>query len=131
MGLHPRGPNVSFLRWQVRGAIMGMIKLLTAPIRSIVRFPLVQLAFVIVLITFLQAAHDKSFLGYIFNLLDALVDSSVRVRLWKKEARSASIRWRRHYLLPENQRGGMEAGLGSPASDQFTKAIERRRKWVY
>jgi len=58
---------------------MGMIKLLTAPIRSIVRFPLVQLAFVIVLITFLQAADDKSFLGYIFNLLDALVDSSVRV----------------------------------------------------
>ena len=58
---------------------MGMIKLLTAPIRSIVRFPLVQLAFVIVLITFLQAADDKSFLGYIFTLLDALVDSSVRV----------------------------------------------------
>jgi hypothetical protein len=58
---------------------MGMIKLLTAPIRSIVRFPLVQLALVIVLITFLQAADDKSFLGYIFNLLDALVDSSVRV----------------------------------------------------
>jgi hypothetical protein len=79
MELHPRGPNVSSLRWQVREAIMGMIKLLTAPIRSIVRFPLVQLAFVIVLITFLQAADDKSFLGYIVNLLDALVDSSVRV----------------------------------------------------
>jgi hypothetical protein len=63
----------------VRGAIMGMIKLLTAPIRSIVKFPLVQLALVIVLITFLQAADDKSFLGYVFNLLDGLVDSSVRV----------------------------------------------------
>src|SRR5260370_19440224 len=58
---------------------MGMIKLFTAPIRSIVRFPLVQLALVIVLITFLQAADDKSFLGYIFNLLDALVDSSVKI----------------------------------------------------
>src|SRR3979411_964598 len=58
---------------------MGVIKLLTAPIRSIVRFPLVQLALVIVLITFLQAADDKSFLGYIFNLLDALVDSSVKI----------------------------------------------------
>jgi hypothetical protein len=67
------------LRRQVQGATMGMIKLLTAPIRSIVRFPLVQLALVIVLITFLQAADDKSFLGYIFNLLDALVDSSVKI----------------------------------------------------
>jgi hypothetical protein len=31
---------------------MGMIKLLTAPIRSIVRFPLFQLAFVVALILF-------------------------------------------------------------------------------
>jgi len=56
-----------------------MIKLLTAPIRSIVRFPLVQLAFVVVLITFLQAADDKSVLGQLFTVLDALVDSTVRL----------------------------------------------------
>src|ERR1700681_2120676 len=56
-----------------------MIKLLTAPIRSIIRFPLVQLAFVVVLITFLQAADDKSVLGQLFTVLDALVDSTVRL----------------------------------------------------
>ena len=56
-----------------------MIKLLIAPIRSIVRFPLVQLAFVVVLITFLQAADDKSVLGQLFTVLDALVDSTVRL----------------------------------------------------
>ena len=56
-----------------------MIKLLTAPIRSIVRFPLVQLALVVVLITFLQAADDKSVLGELFTMLDALVDS-IKVR---------------------------------------------------
>jgi hypothetical protein len=58
---------------------MGMIKLLAAPIRSIVRFPLVQLAFVVVLITLLQAADDKSVFGQIFNILDKLVDSTVRL----------------------------------------------------
>jgi hypothetical protein len=58
---------------------MGMIKLLIAPIRSFIRFPLVQLALVIVLITFLQAADEKSVLGQIFNLLDAVVDWTVRV----------------------------------------------------
>jgi len=56
-----------------------MIKLLTAPIRSILRFPLVQLAFVVLLITFLQAADDKSVLGQLFTVLDALVDSTVRL----------------------------------------------------
>ena len=56
-----------------------MIKLLTAPIRSIVRFPLVQLAFVVVLITFLQAADDKSVLGQLFTVLDVLVDSTLRL----------------------------------------------------
>lgn len=58
---------------------MGFIKLLTAPIRSIVRFPLVQLAFVVALITLLQAADDKSLFGQIFNILDKLVNSTVRL----------------------------------------------------
>jgi hypothetical protein len=46
---------------------MGMIKLLAAPIRSIVRFPLFQLAVVVAVILLLQAADDKSALGQIFN----------------------------------------------------------------
>jgi hypothetical protein len=56
---------------------MGMIKLLAAPIRSIVRFPLFQLAVVVAVILLLQAADDKSALSQIFNGLDKLVDSTV------------------------------------------------------
>jgi hypothetical protein len=56
---------------------MGMIKLLAAPIRSIVRFPLFQLAVVVAVILLLQAAEDKSALGQIFNGLDKLVESTV------------------------------------------------------
>ena len=58
---------------------MGMIKLLAAPIRSIVRFPLFQLAVVVAVILLLQDADDKSVLGQIFNGLDKLVDSTVRL----------------------------------------------------
>lgn len=58
---------------------MGMIKLLAAPIRSIVRFPLFQLAIVVAVILLLQAADDKSAFGQIFNGLDKLVDSTVRL----------------------------------------------------
>ena len=58
---------------------MGVIKLLIAPMRSIVRFPLVQLAVVVTLITLLQAADDKSAFGQIFNGLVKLVDSTVRL----------------------------------------------------
>ncbi len=56
---------------------MGVIKLLAAPIRSIVRFPLFQLAVVVAVILLLQAADDKSALGQIFNGLDKLVESTV------------------------------------------------------
>jgi hypothetical protein len=58
---------------------MGLIKLLAAPIRSLVRFPLFQLAIVVAMITFLQAADDRSAFGQIFNGLDKLVDSTVRL----------------------------------------------------
>ena len=58
---------------------MGLIKLLAAPIRSIVRFPLFQLAVVVAMILLLQAADDKSAFGQIFNGLDKLVDSTVRL----------------------------------------------------
>jgi hypothetical protein len=58
---------------------MGMIRHLTAPMRSIVRFPLFQLAVVIFAILWLQAADDKSAMGQIFNGLDRLVDATVRL----------------------------------------------------
>ena len=57
---------------------MGVIKLLAAPIRSIVRFPLFQLAVVVAVILLLQAADDKSAFGQIFNGLDEIVDYTVR-----------------------------------------------------
>jgi hypothetical protein len=56
---------------------MGMIKLLAAPVRSIVRFPLFQLAVVVAVILFLQAGDDKSARGQIFNGVDELVESTV------------------------------------------------------
>jgi hypothetical protein len=58
---------------------MGLIKLLAAPIRSIVRFPLFQLAIVVGVILFLQAADDKSALGQVFYGLDKLVQSTVEL----------------------------------------------------
>ena len=58
---------------------MGMIKLIAVPIRSIVRFPLFQFAVVVAVILLLQAADDKSAFGQIFNGLDKLVDSTVRL----------------------------------------------------
>src|SRR5258705_98665 len=56
-----------------------MIKLILAPIRSIVRFPLLQFAIVIGVILWLQAADDKSIFGQIFNGLDKLVDATVQL----------------------------------------------------
>jgi hypothetical protein len=56
-----------------------MIKLILAPIRSIVRFPLLQLAVVIGVILWLQAAGDKTIFGQIFNGLDKLVDATVQL----------------------------------------------------
>jgi hypothetical protein len=55
---------------------MGMIKLLSAPIRSIVSFPLFQLAIVVAVILFLQSADENSAFGQIFNGLDKLVDAT-------------------------------------------------------
>ena len=58
---------------------MGMIKQITAPIRSIVRFPLFQLAVVIAVILFLQAADETSAFGRIFSGLDKLVDATTQL----------------------------------------------------
>src|SRR4029453_17787463 len=45
--------------------------------KGIVRFPLFQLAIVVAVILFLQAADDKSARGQMFNGLDKLVESTV------------------------------------------------------
>ena len=58
---------------------MGLIKQITAPIRAIVRFPLFQLAIVVALILFLQAADPASAFGRIFTGLDKLVGATVDV----------------------------------------------------
>jgi hypothetical protein len=58
---------------------MGPIRLLAAPIRSIVRFPLFQLAVVVAIILFLQAANDNTTFGQIFHGLDELVDATVKL----------------------------------------------------
>ena len=56
---------------------MGTIHQITAPIRSIVRFPLFQLAVVVVLILWLQSAGEPTARGHIFAGLDRLVDATV------------------------------------------------------
>ena len=58
---------------------MGVIKLLAAPVRGIVGFPLFQFAVVVAIILLLQAADDKSVFGQIFSGLDKLVDATVRL----------------------------------------------------
>ena len=58
---------------------MGIIRLLAAPIRKIVRFPLFQLAFVVAVILLLQGADDNSTFGQIFKGLVKLVDATVRL----------------------------------------------------
>ena len=56
---------------------MGMIKHITAPIRSLMRFPLFQLAVVVAVILLLQAADETSVFGRIFTGLDKLVGATV------------------------------------------------------
>jgi hypothetical protein len=56
-----------------------MIKLVSAPIRGLVRFPLVQFVVAVGLILWLQAADDKSVFGQIFEGLDKLVESTVQL----------------------------------------------------
>ena len=56
-----------------------MIKLLVAPIRRVVNFPLFQLTVAIAVIVLLQAADSTSVFGKIFSVLDLLVDLTVRL----------------------------------------------------
>jgi hypothetical protein len=56
---------------------VSLIKALAAPIQRLLRFPLFQIAVVVIIILFLQAADDQSILGFIFNGLDRLVGATV------------------------------------------------------
>jgi hypothetical protein len=58
---------------------MALIRLLVAPIRRIVNFPLFQLMAAIAAILLLQAADSRSVFGQIFSALDLLVDFTVRL----------------------------------------------------
>ena len=57
---------------------MAPFKLLLAPIRRVIHFPLFQLALAVAAILWLQAANDASVLGQIYNAIDRLVDFTVQ-----------------------------------------------------
>jgi hypothetical protein len=57
--------------------MMTLLRLLAAPIRRIIRFPLVQFAVVVVIVFLLQAADEHSVFGWIFDQLDHLVAATV------------------------------------------------------
>jgi hypothetical protein len=56
---------------------MGLLRLIAAPIRTIIRFPLFQLAVVVAIVLFLQAAADGSVFGKLYDSLDALVSATI------------------------------------------------------
>jgi hypothetical protein len=72
---------------------MALIKLLVAPIRRVVNFPLVQFAVTITVILWLQAADSTSVLGEIFSALDSLVDFTVRQCAAIFEVKSFTKSW--------------------------------------
>jgi hypothetical protein len=72
---------------------MSLIKTLAAPIRRVLRFPLFQLAVVVVIILFLQAASDQSILGQMFNALDKLVSATVSVIVSIFDVKSFTRSW--------------------------------------
>jgi hypothetical protein len=72
---------------------MGLIKQMTAPIRSLLRFPLFQLAVVVAVILWLQAADEKSAYGQIFSGLDKLVEATVQLFAAVFNVRSFTKSW--------------------------------------
>src|SRR5664279_4670749 len=72
---------------------MGLLKQITAPVRSLVRFPLFQLAIVVAVILFLQAADATSALGHIFSGLDKLVGATVDLFAAVFDVRSFTKSW--------------------------------------
>lgn len=67
-------------RWPLHNELgfTAMIKTLLAPFRAVMRFPLVQFAFVVVVILLLQSAEERSIAGNVFEGLDKLVDETLR-----------------------------------------------------
>ena len=57
---------------------MGPFKLMLAPLRRIVRFPLFQLAVTVAVILWLEAAPDASISGQIYSAIDHVVDFTVQ-----------------------------------------------------
>ena len=72
---------------------MALIKLMVAPIRRVVNFPLFQLTVAIAVILLLQAADSSSVLGKIFSALDLLVDLTVRLCAATFEVKSFTKSW--------------------------------------
>jgi hypothetical protein len=72
---------------------MAFLRLLIAPVRRVLGFPLVQLAVAIIVILLLQAADSKSLPGEIFTALDLAVDHSVRLVASLFEVRSFTRAW--------------------------------------
>lgn len=72
---------------------MGTLRQITAPFRSIVRFPLFQLAIVVALILFLQAADETSVFGHVFVGLDKLVGATVDLAAAVFDVRSFTKSW--------------------------------------
>jgi hypothetical protein len=72
---------------------MGPIKLILAPIRRIINFPLFQLAVTVAVILWLESASDNSLFGQVYNGLDRLVDFSVQHCAALFEVRSFTKSW--------------------------------------
>lgn len=72
---------------------MGLIKHMTAPVRSLLRFPLFQLAVVVALILFLQSAEPTSAFGRVFTGLDRLVGATVDLFAALFNVRSFTKTW--------------------------------------
>ena len=58
---------------------MALLRLLAAPVRRLIRFPLFQLIAVIVIVFLLQAADEHTLFGGIFGQLDRLVAATVEL----------------------------------------------------
>jgi hypothetical protein len=72
---------------------MGLMKMLAAPVRRLLNFPLFQLVLAIAVILLLQAADSSSVFGEAFNGLDLLVDSTVRLCAALFEVKSFTRSW--------------------------------------
>src|ERR1700735_3206826 len=56
---------------------MALLRLLVAPVRRLLRFPLFQFIAVVAIVFLLQAADEHSLFGWIFDQLDHLVAATV------------------------------------------------------